>query len=157
MQKLSYAGLAALAACLGILVTSADARQAGKWATDVKGQVVWAGATVPTQAQLNVTKDPQACLAKGPILNEEVVVNPKDKGVANVFVWITTATGGKPPINPAYAKPAKPQVELDQPTCAFEPHALAMAKGRRWLSTTRPRSPITSTGPAARLKTQAET
>jgi hypothetical protein len=122
---LSYVGLSAMMA----LWMTAPAMSA-EGAT-VKGTVVWAGGDVPKQAPLNVNKDQQACLAKGPILNEEVVVNPSDKGVANVFVWITTSAGGKPPVPAALAKPAKPSVELDQPTCAFEPHALAMQEGQK--------------------------
>jgi len=130
MRKLSYGGLAALAA-FGLLVASADAKQGGgKWADSVKGQVVWAGGTIPPRPKLNITKDQQACLAKGPLLSEEVVVNPESKGVENVFVWITDANGGKPPINPSMAKPDKKEVDLDQPTCAFEPHALAMREGQ---------------------------
>ena len=96
----------------------------------IKGTVVWAGANVPEQAPLNVNKDQQACLAKGPIVNEEVVVNKGNKGMANVFVWITTADGGKPPVPAALAKAAKPTVDLDQPTCAFEPHAVAVREGQ---------------------------
>jgi len=132
MRKLSYVGTVVLVGgVLAIALSGRPANAAGddKW-SDVKGQVVFAGANVPKQAPLNVNKDQQACLAKGPILNEEVVVNPQNKGVANVFVWITDASGAKPPMNPALAKPAKPTVELDQPTCAFEPHALAMREGQ---------------------------
>jgi hypothetical protein len=126
MRKLSYMGMMALVGVAGVA-------NAAEW-SDVKGQVVFAGANVPKQAPLNVTKDQQACLAKGPILNEELVVNPKNKGVANVFVWITTADGGKPPINPAMAKPAKPAEDLDQPTCAFEPHAVALREGQKLIA-----------------------
>ena len=97
MRKLSLTGLVALG-CFAAVAATADAKQSGKWAGSVKGQVVWAGANVPARPQLNVNKDQQACLAKGPLLSEEVVVNPENKGVENVFVWITTADGGKPPI-----------------------------------------------------------
>jgi plastocyanin len=125
MRKLSYAGLTALAA-FGFVVPAVHA-QGG---ATVKGTVVWAGASVPEQKKLDVTKDQQACLAKGPILNEEVVVNKDNKGMANVFVWITTTDGGKPPVPAALAKPKVMQVEMDQPTCAFQPHALAMQEGQ---------------------------
>jgi hypothetical protein len=124
MRNLSYAGLAL--AALGFAVSTGFARDGAT----VKGTVVWAGPAVPAQAPLAVTKDQQACLAKGPILNEEVVVNPTNKGMANVFVWITDANGGKPPVPTALAKPKVKEVELDQPTCAFEPHALAMQEGQ---------------------------
>lgn len=123
MRRLCYAGLAAVVV-MGMAVPAVRA-QGG---ATIKGQVVWAGSDVPKQAPVNVNKDQAACLAKGPILNEEVVVNPSNKGVENVFVWITKTDGTKPP---GGAKPAKPSVELDQPTCAFEPHALAMEQGQK--------------------------
>lgn len=123
MRSLSYAGLTALAV---FAVSAPLARAQGT----VKGTVVWAGDKIPARPQLNVNKDQQACLAKGPILGEEVVVDPNSKGMANVFVWITAADGGKPPVPAALAKPKVMQVELDQPTCAFEPHALAMREGQ---------------------------
>src|SRR4051812_17347923 len=106
MRKLSYMGMMAVVGATGV----AQAAEFG----DVKGQVVFAGATVPKQAPLIVNKDQQACLAKGPILNEELVVNEKNKGIHWVFVWITDAAGNKPPMNPAMAKPDKKEVELDQ-------------------------------------------
>jgi hypothetical protein len=125
MRNLSYAGLTALA----VIGFTASAAHAQGGAT-VKGQVVWAGPNVPPRPQLNVNKDQQACLAKGPLLGEELVVNPDNKGMANVFVWITKADGTKPPVPAALAKPKAKEVELDQPTCAFEPHALAMQEGQ---------------------------
>src|SRR5262249_50690974 len=56
--------------------------------------------------------------------------NKENKGIKNVFVWLTTASGGSPPV-PADLKVIKQKsVELDQPTCAFVPHALAMREGQ---------------------------
>jgi hypothetical protein len=124
MWKLSYSGLTALAA-FGLIVPAVHA-QGG---ATVKGTVVWGG-PMPQPKKLDVNKDQQACLAKGPIMSEEVVVNKDNKGLANVFVWITAADGGKPPVPAALAKPKVAQVEIDQPTCAFEPHALAMREGQ---------------------------
>jgi hypothetical protein len=132
MQRLSNVGLMALlgGAVLIGQIAGAPARAADDKGGTVKGHVVWAGANVPEQKPLNVIKDQQACLAKGPILDESVVVNKDNKGMANVFVWITSSTGGKPPVPASMAKPEKKEVELDQPTCAFEPHALAMREGQ---------------------------
>src|SRR5205823_3249722 len=132
MRKLSYVGLTALVG--GIVLAGLTARSAsaadkdGKWVT-VKGQVVFAGANLPARPKLNVTKDQDHCLSKGPVLGEELVVNPDSKGVKNVFVWITDANGGKPPIAPDLAKPPAKPVELDQPVCAFIPHAMAVREG----------------------------
>ena len=119
MRKLSYAGLTALAA-VGFVVPAVHAQGGASQARS------FGRGDCARQRKLDVNKDQQACLAKGPIVNEEVVVNKDNKGMANVFVWITASDGGKPPVPAALAKPAKPTVDLDQPTCAFEPHALAM-------------------------------
>jgi len=128
MRKLSVASLlAVLGVCL--VVVSADARQAGKWGTSVKGQVVYGG-TPPEPKKLDVNKDQQACLAHGPILNEDLVVNKSNKGMKNVFVWITGANGAKPPINSTLTAVNPKTVEIDQPTCAFTPHALAVREGQ---------------------------
>jgi hypothetical protein len=128
MRKLSYAVL--LAGFGGILVAAPAAQAQGKWGTAVKGQVVWGGSSVPEQPKLNVTKDQEHCLGKGPVLNEEVVVNPANKGVKNVFVWITTDSGAKPPIAPDLAQIKDKEVTLDQPVCAFVPHSQGMREGQ---------------------------
>jgi hypothetical protein len=130
MRNLSYAGLFALAGGLVVAVTTAEARQGGQWATSVKGQVIWAGDSVPEPKKLDVNKDQQHCLSKGPVVSEEVVVNPTNKGMKNVFVWITTDAGTKPPINPAQAQIKDKEVSIDQPVCAFVPHAQGMREGQ---------------------------
>src|SRR5947209_19627077 len=108
MRKLSsallFAALVGLAGLTSRPAATAAGQDDGKWVT-IKGQIVYAGAQAPQQQPLNVTKDQQACLAKGPILNEELVVNKSNNGIENVFVWITSESGGKPQINPALAKP----------------------------------------------------
>ena len=121
------AGLAALA--LGLSPRPADAQPAGQWAT-VKGQVVFAGANLPQLPPLNVTKDQAHCLAKGPIPNEEWVVNATDKGIKNVFVWITKPDGTKPPIHASLAQIKEKNVNLDQPVCAFVPHSQGLREGQ---------------------------
>jgi plastocyanin len=130
MRKLSNVALFALLCALAAAVSPADARQAGKWGTEIKGQVVWGGDQIPKQMPLNVNKDQQACLAHGPIVNEEFVVNPQNKGMKNVFVWITAEGGKKPPIHDSLKTLKEKTVELDQPTCAFTPHALAVREGQ---------------------------
>ncbi len=129
MRKLSYASLVALVGGLLIVAATADAKQAGKTGT-IKGQVVFAGSSIPEPKQLNVTKDQQHCLGKGPIVSEEWVINKNNKGIKNVFVWLTTTSGGSPPVPANLKTPKQKVVELDQPTCAFVPHALAMREGQ---------------------------
>src|SRR5436190_19977241 len=132
MRKLSYV---LASACLVALVALASCpdfvyAQANQWGNSVKGEVVFAGANVPQPAVLNVNKDQQHCLGKGPLVSEEWVIDGKNKGIKNVFVWITNPDGSKPPINPAVAAIAQKEVNLDQPVCAFVPHSLAVREGQ---------------------------
>ena len=61
---------------------------AADWAT-VKGQVLFpADKPIPKREALNVTQDKDHCLAKGEILDESVLVDPKTRGVKNVVVWL---------------------------------------------------------------------
>jgi len=102
------------------------------WST-IKGQVVFAGDKLPEAAELKIDKDQDHCLAKGKILNEEWVVNKTNKGVKNVFVWLAPDPAGAVKTLPIHAslKDLKDKkVEIDQPNCAFIPHALAMREGQ---------------------------
>src|SRR5262249_9755295 len=60
----------------------------GEWGT-VKGRIVWGGDDLPKPAAIDTSKEPK-CVAKdgGAITSDEWVVNPKNKGVRYVFVWL---------------------------------------------------------------------
>jgi hypothetical protein len=110
-----------LAATLGLILSLAIPSAAEEqWGT-VKGKVTWEGKAVPV---------PPAVVPEG------LIVNPRNKGLKNVFVWLIDASDPKnpkaPPINPA-VKLAK-EVELTiqaGPPRRFEPHAVALEKGQR--------------------------
>jgi hypothetical protein len=98
------------------------------WGT-IKGRAVWSEKDLPEVVKLNIDKDQKECMKKGAIVSEEFIVDPKTKGVKNVFVWLMDAKDtkkGKLPIHPSLAKSKEPSVTLDQPCCAFEPHVLAV-------------------------------
>jgi hypothetical protein len=99
---------------------------------NVKGQIIWGGDTVPERKKLDVTKDQEHCLGKGPIYSDEWVIDPKTRGVRWTFVWLVDAQApNKPlPIHPKLKQIKNQQVELDQPTCRFVPHALGMRQGQ---------------------------
>ncbi len=111
------------------LLTFGGTARAQAWGA-IKGQVVKEG-NPPAPAQINVNKDPQHCLSKGPLFSEELVVNPQNKGVRWVFVWLQPVPGGPPlAVNPALQQVKDKQVFIDQPCCQFVPHALAMRQGQ---------------------------
>lgn len=113
------------------LLAACGVAPAQGWGT-VKGKVVLAaGEALPARPELNVNTDKQACLQKGAILSEEWVVDKNTRGIKNALVWLTPATAGNPlPIHPELKDPAKKQVEIDQPCCAFVPHIVGIRVGQ---------------------------
>jgi hypothetical protein len=127
-----------IAASAVLLVSSrGDAQGAkDKWGT-IKGQIVWGGDKIPPRAPVKVTSDQKHCLMAndtanlqdGTILDEIVLVNPKNKGLQNVFVWLINDPEKPLPIHPDLVKfPA--EVVIDQPACMFTPRVLAMREGQ---------------------------
>jgi hypothetical protein len=116
-------------ATLSLVALAATGRAEDKqWGT-IKGQVVFGGPTIPERKAIDV-KGQNMCLKNGPVLSEELVVDPNTKGVRWAMVWLLDEKGGqKVPIHPSLAK-APPSVVLDQPCCAFEPHVLFMRTGQ---------------------------
>jgi len=119
----------ALWGLLGLCLASAPASAEG-WGT-IKGQVVLEGA-VPERQKLNVDKDQAACLKNGALRSEAYVVNPKNKGVQWVVVWLVDAQDPKKalPINPKLKSVPDKEVVIDQPCCMFEPHIAALREGQ---------------------------
>src|SRR4051794_12985438 len=108
-----------------VAALSAASATAADWAT-VKGQIVFPkGKDIPKREALNVSQDKDHCLSKGDILDESVIVNPKNNGVKNVVVWLRPAD--KDPkakftaeqIHPDDAKRKPADVTIDQPCCMF--------------------------------------
>lgn len=63
----------------------------------------------------------------GPFVEERLVVDAKDKGVANVCVWLLRTQGDKPPpIHESYEKTAKDKVTMTNKSCRFEPRIVVV-------------------------------
>ncbi len=109
----------ALAAC-----TSAQAAYG-----TIKGRLVWGGSEVPAPRvmveQGRATKDPEVCARNGAIIDQELVVDPATRGVANGFAYLIRPQGANPDAVKALLE-RKPKVELDQKGCQFTPFALAL-------------------------------
>lgn len=105
---------------------------AEEWGT-VKGQVVFAGDKIPQPKQIDVDNnlDKQHCLSRGPLFSDEWTINPNNKGVRWTFVWLAPAAAGKTlPVHPSLKEITTKEVEIDQPCCKFEPHALGLREGQ---------------------------
>ena len=126
--------LLVLAAAGAIALSAAPAVQADDWGT-IKGQVVWSGKEAPNRAPLKVDKDQAACLKNGKLLDDKLVVNPKNKGVRWCLVYLMNEKGFDKdiPIHPKLKAIKNKVVEIDQPCCQFEPHLLALREGQTLL------------------------
>jgi len=126
MRRVRFVALAGGLVAGLVALTAPAAAQPGQWST-VKGQVLFpAGSPVPERAKLDVSQDKAHCLSKGDILDEGTIVNPKNRGIKNVVVWLRpdNATNAKATFTPAQINPAdkarKPgKVVVDQPCCMF--------------------------------------
>jgi hypothetical protein len=130
--SLALAGLCAMLLGPG---HPADA-QGGTWGA-VKGRIVWGGAELPKQMPIEAVKtnaDAKACMKDGhAVLDEKWVVNSKNKGLRWTFVWMANndVKDKTPlPIHPTLKEPKSNKVEIDQPLCAFVPHAMGMREGQ---------------------------
>jgi len=93
----------------------------------VKSQVIWNDKTVPKNEEAKVDKDKDHCLAKGAILQNQLIIDPKTKGVKNVVFWLVDAKKPLETIPTPKALQGK-VVEVDQPMCSFVPrHAVILA------------------------------
>jgi hypothetical protein len=134
---LFIAGLLAFGGFLLLAFSDRGDAQANQWGT-IKGRVIWNKAiAIPARKEIPVTVDPQHCLKDNPtadakngtILDEELLIDAKDRGIKNVFVYLVVKPGETIPIHPNLTK-FPPALELDQPACMFFPRALAIREGQ---------------------------
>ena len=83
--------------------------------------------TPPKPVPTVVTKD-QAVCGKFKLVDETLVVNSKNKGIANVIVFLRDTK--KPAIHPDYEKALKEKVLLNNINCRFEPRVALIRTGQ---------------------------
>lgn len=98
------------------------------WST-VKGKIVFGGDTIPKAEEAKVTSDQGHCLAKGALVDKVWDVNPSNKGLAGVVVFINPERDEKLAVHPDLQAEPKPFV-LDQPYCLFTPRIFAIRAGQ---------------------------
>jgi len=111
-------------------VTADDVKPA--WG-DVKGRVVWGDDKLPKREAEVIDKDKDHCAEKGPIYSEKWVVNQDNKGIRWAFVWLALDPPDprkKLPVHPSLEEIKEKEVVMDQPHCAFVPHALGLREGQ---------------------------
>jgi hypothetical protein len=123
-------------AILAAVLLAAPAAQAQQGWGNIKGRIVWGQNDLPERkpiAKVNENNDKVHCLSKGPVLDEEWVVDKKTRGLQWTFIWLINDDPKDKtplPVHPTLQKIKDPQVAIDQPICAFIPHALAMREGQ---------------------------
>lgn len=134
-MQLCYTRVLALAAASAWALFAVDIIRADGWGT-IKGQVVFDGKDVPPRKAIDLgqNQDRAACQKNGPLLDDKLVINPKNKGVRWAAVYLMSAEKNgftkAIPIHPSLKDIKKKVVEVDQPCCQFEPHVLALREGQ---------------------------
>jgi hypothetical protein len=76
----------------------------------------------PKPAPLKIVRDKGICKA-GELVDESLLVSAKDKGIANVIVWLAPPAGAPAiPIHPDYEKNIPAEVPLVIKGCRYERH-----------------------------------
>lgn len=105
--------------------TAANKEPTG-WGASLTGTFVYQG-DAPTLAPIVPTKDAEFC-GNHELVDETLIVNPANKGIANIVVFVRTA---KAPVAESYGEMKGQQVTLANKNCRFEPHVLPV-----WLEQT---------------------
>jgi plastocyanin len=116
-------------AAMFVLTGNAQAQKYGS----IKGQVVWGGDKVPEPVKAKVDKDTVHCLSKGPIMTDDFVVNPKNKGVRWVLIWLAdpeNAMNAKWKPSSIHPSVKATDLEIDQPCCVFLPRVIGIVAGQ---------------------------
>jgi hypothetical protein len=127
------------AVLVALLATAPSLRAQDAWG-DIKGRVVWGPKEIPVREPIAKVKehaDRNHCLKDGDVLDEQWVVNPKNRGLRWTIVWLINVDPknlAPLPVHPSLQAVPKNDVEIDQPVCAFIPHAVAMRAGQKLLA-----------------------
>jgi hypothetical protein len=109
---------AGLCVGLGLWLGQAAAVQGQEWGS-LSGTFLYGG-DPPTPAKLTPTKDVEYC-GKFDLVDEKIIVNPENKGLANVVITLNPARGVKVPVHPDYESSAAGEVVMKNDGCRFEP------------------------------------
>ena len=95
---------------------------------DISGQIIFDG-DIPKRVLIIVeganVKNADICAAND-LLSDELLVDPKTKGVANVFVYIYHKKANGMKIHPDLQNSKKKQIVFDQKGCRFIPHVMVV-------------------------------
>jgi hypothetical protein len=98
----------------------------GKTYGTITGTVTYDG-DPPTAGKLPITAEHEKNCTMGAspeeLVNQTWLVNPKNKGVSDVIIYLKAPEGKFLKVHDSYLSKKKDSKELDQPHCAFVPHS----------------------------------
>lgn len=111
--------------CLAVVAAVAMASSVqAEWGT-LKGKFVLGG-DAPKANPIVITKDQEVC-GKHALVDETLTVNPSNKGIQGIVLYMDVARGKKAPeAHPSYADTATAEVRLDNIGCRYEPHVILL-------------------------------
>jgi hypothetical protein len=75
-------------------------------------------------APVKIERDPKICGEE--VFDESLLVNPKDRGIANVIVWLVPQKAEDVPVHPDYEKSRDAEVILQVKGCRYEPRVVLL-------------------------------
>jgi hypothetical protein len=126
MNRLCF-GTAALAALICAFASPENARAQGYG--HIAGQFLLDGEIPVPQTIVKkgdpAVKDAPVCAAED-VHSDELVVDAKSNGIANVFIYMMSKDAKKLKLHPSQEKSAKGEIVFDQKGCRFVPHCLVV-------------------------------
>ncbi len=119
-------------ALIAAFMLAATVAHADGWGS-VKGKFIYKG-SVPSASPVSITKDKEYC-GKFKLVDESLVINPKNKGIANVAVMLYLSRSQKKKgikVHPD-AKQATGSAVVDNDECRFDPHMTVVRVGQELL------------------------
>lgn len=114
----------AFAQCLALLALLSNPLAAAEWGT-LTGRFVYDG-DPPVPRKIAILRAAAVCVKRPPV-DEELLVDLKTRGVANIVVSLELKKGEKlPGVHPEYAKSEKADVRMTNAFCRFEPRVTLM-------------------------------
>lgn len=117
-------GAAAETAATGTSETTGGTAAAAGGIGNFKGVITYDG-TAPVMDLLNSQKDAICFANKDQVKDQSLIVNPENKGIKNVFVYLNKVPKGAT-VAPAPSEP----LLFDQKFCTFVPHTMIVRTGR---------------------------
>jgi hypothetical protein len=116
------------------LVAVAGAASGADESATLRGRFVYDG-DPPKPEAFEINKDSFACGKSA--AKQDLLVDAKDGGLANVIVWLEVAEGEKPPAHPRLEKLREKTVECQIKLCEFQPRIVPLLTGQKLALTNR--------------------